>query len=277
MITFVPVGGLANRMRAVLAAIALAQDTQSRLHIIWYRDWALKCRFDQLFQPLNLPGVTLKEATIVDLILRDRPRRRNFHLPKIFQTLKYDARIYEKDSTRLKREGFDFKQWTVGKKNCYIASWVHFHSTPNTESYKLFVPQPELLLQIEEIAEKFTPATIGIHIRRTDNAISIDQSPTEQFIQRMNEEIEKNPETTFYLATDSQEDKSLLQQIFGERVITSTKKVERNNPLGIQHAVVELYLLSRTSHILGSFQSSYSEAAAYIGNIKCEMIQKQQR
>lgn len=40
-ITFVPVGGLANRMRAVASAVMLAGKTKSELSIIWFRDWAL--------------------------------------------------------------------------------------------------------------------------------------------------------------------------------------------------------------------------------------------
>ena len=34
-ITFVPVGGLANRMRAVASAVMLAGKTKSELSIIW--------------------------------------------------------------------------------------------------------------------------------------------------------------------------------------------------------------------------------------------------
>lgn len=38
MITLVPVGGLANRMKAIDAAIALAQKVSTELRIIWYKD-----------------------------------------------------------------------------------------------------------------------------------------------------------------------------------------------------------------------------------------------
>jgi len=49
---------------------------------------------------------------------------------------------------------------------------------------------------------------------------------------------------------------------------------ERNSLQGMQDALVELYTLSRTSRIIGSMQSSYSETAAQIGRIQCEFINK---
>ena len=48
-ITFVPVGGLANRMRAVASAVTLAAKSDSDLSIVWFQDWALNAPFSQLF------------------------------------------------------------------------------------------------------------------------------------------------------------------------------------------------------------------------------------
>lgn len=44
-ITFVPVGGLANRMRAVASAVTLAAKSDSDLSIVWFQDWALNAPF----------------------------------------------------------------------------------------------------------------------------------------------------------------------------------------------------------------------------------------
>jgi hypothetical protein len=43
----------------------------------------------------------------------------------------------------------------------------------------------------------------------------------------------------------------------------------------MQDALVELYTLSRTSLILGSSHSTFSDTAAAIGDIQCEIIKKQ--
>ena len=52
-ITFVPVGGLANRMRAVASAVTLAAKSDSDLSIVWFQDWALNAPFSQLFKPVD--------------------------------------------------------------------------------------------------------------------------------------------------------------------------------------------------------------------------------
>ena len=70
-LTFVPAGGMGNRMKALSAAITLARQCHSRAEIIWFGDGGLGCRFDQLFLPLDEPDATLREATLTDLLLHD--------------------------------------------------------------------------------------------------------------------------------------------------------------------------------------------------------------
>lgn len=81
-ILLVPVGGLANRMKAIDSAIKLSRKTNSELHIIWFKDRGLNCRFDQLFEPIDLPNVKITEATWSDYLLYDRPpAEKYFHSP----------------------------------------------------------------------------------------------------------------------------------------------------------------------------------------------------
>lgn len=84
-ITFVPVGGLANRMRAVASAVMLAGKTKSELSIIWFRDWALNAPFYQLFKPVDREVACLRDASRLDYALLDRPRSKNFHFPLCFR------------------------------------------------------------------------------------------------------------------------------------------------------------------------------------------------
>ena len=60
-ILLVPVGGLANRMKAIDSAIKLSRKANSELHIIWFKDRGLNCRFDQLFEPIDLPNVKITD------------------------------------------------------------------------------------------------------------------------------------------------------------------------------------------------------------------------
>ena len=63
MMTFIPVGGLANRMRSIHSAISLCEN--DKMQIYWFKDQGLNCRFEHIFKPIPLPYVTLKEASIV--------------------------------------------------------------------------------------------------------------------------------------------------------------------------------------------------------------------
>ena len=89
MITFIPAGGLGNRMKSMAAAIKLAQATQTNLDIIWFQDWGLGCKFCELFLPLQVPNVKLREANWFDKLTRDIPRRRNLYIPKLFEQWQY--------------------------------------------------------------------------------------------------------------------------------------------------------------------------------------------
>ena len=76
-----------------------------------------------------------------------------------------------------------------------------------------------------------------------------------------------HPEVAFYVATDSEEDKTRLKEQFKERIITSPYKADRSTSEGIIEAITEMYALKSTQKIYGSYRSSYSILAADLSNI----------
>lgn len=264
MITLIPIGGLCNRMRAISAAIALADRCATdQLRIIWFRDWGLNCRFQDLFYPIPLPNVQVKEATWKDVLLYDRPRKKNVYLPWIFQHILFDACLYEKTTWNPE---YDYKKWKEEHNNCYLASYGQFYPS-NRSLGTIFKPLATIMQRIENNTNSFTQHTIGVHIRRSDHQLAKIKSPLSAFIQMMDKEIEKDKNTVFYLASDSEEDKKILQEHYRNRILTSVNKVRRDNLDGIQDAIVDLYTLSNTKKILGSYASSFSEIAAQIKSI----------
>jgi len=114
---------------------------------------------------------------------------------------------------------------------------------------------------------------VGVHVRRTDNSISIKHSPLSGFIKYMNNEIHKNNKTTFFLATDSQEVEENLKAIFPGRIHLYPKRsFDRNSPEAIKDALVDLICLSSTHKIIGSYWSSFSSAAASLGDIPITVV-----
>jgi hypothetical protein len=116
--------------------------------------------------------------------------------------------------------------------------------------------------------------TIGVHLRRTDNARAREVSPTELFVTAIEQEIELNPAARFFIATDEPEEEALLQQRFGDRLIVHPKRSRRrDDPAAIRDAVVDLYCLAACRRIYGSYWSSFSETAQQLGSAELRILQ----
>jgi hypothetical protein len=74
------------------------------------------------------------------------------------------------------------------------------------------------------------------------------------------------------LATDDAQEEKLLKNRYGSRIITHQKVLDRSSLQGIKDAMVDLYTLSATDAIWGSYWSSFSDMAATIGNKKKEVV-----
>lgn len=273
-ITLIPAGGLGNRMKAIAAGLQLADSCGSRLHVSWFQDWGLGCRYNQLFLPIARANVSVAEATFADACLIDRPRRRNLYLPLLPQWLMFDRRMDELQTTKGMTSGFDFAAWAANRK-VWMASNVYFMAAePPMAAFDIFRPIPTLQTRIDSAAEAIGANAVGVHIRRTDNDRAIAISPTEAFVARMRAEA---ADTHFYVATDDEEVKTMLRKEFPQRVHTLPRKAERGSLQGMEDALVELYTLSRCRRILGSACSTYSMTAASIGRIPLEVVERREK
>lgn len=269
-LTLVPIGGLGNRIFALASAIAYCSRQHCRLKVVWFRDWGMGAKFKDLFElGGGLDFVEITDAAWRDYIF-DRPRKRNLWLPWLYQRLAFDTRLYEKviyrDGTGMMMKRME------DSKNPYLVFWAEL---PGVD-YKLDALRLRDGLR-EKVAERvrgFSGHTVGVHIRRTDNTRSIANSPLPLFVERMKKEMELFPDTVFYVASDSMQEKRRLEEYFGGRVLTVWKETDRSSRQGIEDALVELYSLAATQRIFGSAGSSYSILASKIGNIPLEIITK---
>ena len=260
---FVPSGGLANRMRAMASAWQLAVHTGVKVETVWFCDWALNAPFHSIFEPIENAEMVAREAKAWEQLTLDRPRKRNFRIPLLYQQLRFAQRIDEWQVTPLKNKGFDFNKWAAGK-NSYMSCYQDFGHVPNSVYKHLFHPVGPILDEIQGYHEQFSAHTIGMHIRRTDNKESIERSPLSLFIDAAQREIDLHDDTRIFLATDDEGTKTALKAEFGNRIITSSKPAARNSIAGIRGGVAELWMLASTSTIYGSAGSSYSVMASKI-------------
>ena len=272
-ICLVPVGGLANRFRAIASTAVIAAEAGSRLEVFWFLDWALHAPFNAFFEPICEDGVTMHEASFLQQWLMDRPRQKNLYLPRLFQRFQFKTCIYENQIATLREQSGYFVQ-KAKQGNLYIASFNPLTPYPSSLLRKLFRPLPSIQQEIALRCHDLVGYCIGVHVRRTDHVTSIANSPDELFFEAIDRERALHGEVTIYLATDSEMVKQSFKQRYGNSVHYSSAKVDRNSVPGIREAIVEMMVLSKMQKIYGSFGSSFSELAAQFGDIPLIVLKK---
>jgi hypothetical protein len=266
MIKIVPLGGLCNRMRSMDSAIQLVNKLSDKLEVYWIKDSEMSQSFSDLFNPIALNNVSIRELDSTPILLQ-KGNVRNLFVPTLINNML--SRPYFDESSTDKLRAFDFAMLEPNRQ-AIIRSFSRFYSTAGT--YELFVPNDDVFHNIEARSSVFDQFTIGVHIRRTDNLKSTNNSPNNLFVEAMKAEIVEEPLTNFYLATDCDKTKLFFFDIFGSKIVHSPKTATRDSLDGIREAMVELYSLSRTKKIFGSYWSSFSSTASDIGKIEGKVV-----
>lgn len=274
--TLVPIGGLGNRIYAICSAIVYCRQNNKNLEIIWFKDHGCNCPVKELFS-INpeIKNVTLRDATFFDLILRDNPRRRNLWIPSFFQRFMYDRRIYSKEACDVIsfQKKPDFGNLDVFN-HIFMVNHYKFWELPTM--WDAVLVNEQIKNKVKKALNVIdTKRIVGIHIRRTDNNFSIEHSPIELFIDKINEEIAlAEGDVTFYLASDSFEVKTQIKDLFGDKIVTAVEDVNRRTKQGIIDAFIELNILSKTDKIYATYNSSFSELAHFIGKTDFNVLKK---
>lgn len=261
MIIVKPNGGLGNRMRVINSAICLAEkNDHPAVKVLWKKDPGMNASIADIFKPIN------DISTIENKLLMTC----YFYAPKLIGSYQY----YDDDSVIAKQ--FNDEYWNRNHYNVVLNTCFDFYElNSQTNFYHIFQPAENLQQRINEVCATWQDDVIGVHIRRTDNVPASCNSKTSDFIGRMEQELVINSNIKFYLSTDDPETEKSLQLRFGDRVrMMGNKNLNRNIKSGIEDAVIDMYCLSRTNLILGSYSSSFSAVASAIGKIPLEIVTK---
>jgi len=259
MFVFIPQGGLCNRMRSLDSAIAISKAAGIKLNVEWYLDPNLMSdRLENLFEiPPEINKITTKNYM-------GRLGKLQKTIQKRLNKLKYKHCLYEKDLAAFINGGGDLVDLAKSGSLC-IASCKNFYvSIPKFENFK---PKPVILDEVQAVFGE-NDNVIGVHIRRDDHLEAIRRSPIALFESTMNEEIKKSAGVKFFLATDSTETQKHMINLYGDRIIMYQKtSLNRDDVAAIRDAMIDLYALSRSRKIIGSYGSSFSDVAAQINQI----------
>jgi hypothetical protein len=269
MIYIEPTGGLANRIRVIANGIWLKKKLNTSLFIIWNENDELYCPFDLLFEPID------------DFIIVEKKKQYNYLVRSNQLTAVAKMKAKVKNFALgidyfIRDEDFpNINVYEIAKKHDRIYMQICQRFTESLAEFKLFKPIPLINEKIKGLFKNFNSNNIiGIQIRGTDHELSKVNSPAELFIKRMEQLIFEDKEVLFFLATDEASIENELKEVFGNRIISYKKELSRQTVNGMQDAVADLFALSNTQLILGSYWSSFSEVAAWIGDKKLEVIKK---
>jgi hypothetical protein len=287
-------------MRTIDSAITLSGTIKRNLHVVWVKNTLLNSSFYKLFNriegltliessnqivpgfrfnwyPKNNPG---NKASVSNLINRGlwKFHQINWNIKgSLFydELLEISNKQFNSTVNGAEQESYDtifsrIKETLHDDHAYYIASC--WRLVPDNEFYSRFKPVAELQDKIDALSSSFSN-TIGLHIRRTDHKEAIANSGIEKFVVLIGKHISNNSNASFFLATDDAQTEAYLKSKFGERIISRKKTYSRNDEKGIQDALIDLYCLSRTKKIYGSFRSSFSQVAADISRIPVETVQ----
>jgi len=263
-IRFVPLGGLCNRMRAMASGIYIAKKLNCPISVYWNKNSECFADFTELFQPVSTDNVSVKPYYRSDFYL-DLDRKRNLYIPGIIRRFIFDKQIVgggeSMDDCKIENlQGriYMISGYSVAK--CFSLA-------------DLFVPTMEIQEKINGLKAQYSENVYGVHIRRTDNKQSIQKNEVEDYLRFMDQKIETCPDVKFFLATDSVEVKQLMINRYGDGIVFHDATLERNSVQGMKDAVVDLWCLSLTKGIIGSYYSSYSDIAAELGNIELKILE----
>ncbi|MFA6055185.1 MAG: hypothetical protein WC769_07430 [Thermodesulfovibrionales bacterium] len=265
-----PKNGLANRLRALASAGILAECTGRNLFANWIPSKECNVEWNELFlnqlesHPLPLSsfevGINLYDDSVIPMSwYRDIPRL------------------------------------SVCDESCLVAVHTCRNFQPeemtnegNEKAKSLFYrnlrPVDAVRKAISDIQKRYFDGrdVIGVHIRRKDHLTFLKKDhrlvcPTKLFVEAMENILHANPETKFFLATDDQREEKHIRRLFPDKIIVYEKEgFGRNTTKGIQDALVDWVLLSKTSRIIASYASSFSQEAGVVNRIKTDVILREE-
>jgi hypothetical protein len=246
-------GGLCNRLKRLVSFLRMKAylEQEGDLLLYWPINYECNCRFADLF------AYNVKEANLTQGPSDDRmwrlwllPNEVPIGFAKAFpSTLGQDIDFeYERIPTSIRKD------------------YMHYINK--------LIPSKNIQNIINNNTERIGQNTLGVHVRRRDFLIDpLRNSGTDRkFFQCIDRYCDDCIETMIFLATDCPETQQRFLKRYGNRLITYSKSsYDRYNTKGIHDATVDLFLLAKSEHIIGSYLSTFTEMAWWLGQCKAKV------
>ncbi len=260
MIWVMPEGGLCNRLRVVASSVLLAQATGQGLGVHWLQTRDFNARFDALFDTTQLP-FELREGCARSVAAKAWSRSHEWRARLRGAVVLLHAQT--------EPGVFDMAEQArrIGGRDVYIRT--NSRLGWRRGMFDIFKPGAPARAQLTPLLPRLS-SSVGVHIRGTDNVRATAESTLERFTALMQTELAARPDSQFFVATDEPAALGQLQRTFGSRVWEHPKRAyDRDDPVAIVDALVDLYALAHTRKLIGSYWSSFTDTAADIRGIDC--------
>lgn len=247
--------GLGNRMKCMVSTIKKAQEQEKMPLLYWPVNDRCGCTYDDLFK--HKPFARELDEEELDKL------KSNVDGLEINKTWTFTSRDEEPLN-------FKFNKLTQKQRDEFV------------DYFKEFEPTQEIEDVIDVIYYKYSEDlaagnVIGVHIRKGDYNVSFDGrqhiSTEKGFIFKMYDLLELNPDYKFLLCTEDKETEEKFEKLFGkDKIIYFHKRARgRGDVAAMKEALIDLYLLSKCDILLGTFLSTFSEVAWWIGGCKANV------
>ena len=257
-------------MRVIAATVDLAEKYGTSVTCLWESNSELGADFLDLFKEPKRFNISSKnEGKLLSSYKTSAVKR---IIAKFWNSLRgLDYYFSAENVDRIVTESgvYDFRLFfqkieplVAAKKNiCFVSG----NYLADLKDVSMFEPKDEIMMRINEYACKFNEHTYGLHIRRTDNRWAIEHSPISMFCEVIEKKLKDEPDAKFYLSTDDPETVEFLKTKYENFLIIRPKHYGRENIEAMEDAVIDMWILSKTKSIFGSYFSSFSEMAALLG------------
>ncbi|MBS3084323.1 hypothetical protein J4411_00210 [Candidatus Pacearchaeota archaeon] len=249
-------GGLSNRVKCLLSCMKISEETGRKLILYWPKDSACNSRFRDLFEN-EISEISKGE-------LRFLIKKERVSINKIL-----DKKFALMDDTTLK----SFSEKNISLMFEKIPPRVQKEITSYLKKLKI---KKEIIFSSQTFLKKIKGKFVGVHIRKGDflrskNGLE-EISPDKLFVEEMKVEVSKNPKIKFVISTEDKKTEEEFKKIFGERIFSYPKTTERReDSRAVREAFIEMLILSKASKIIGTYGSTFSEVAWFLGNCKSKV------
>lgn len=120
----------------------------------------------------------------------------------------------------------------------------------------------------DKVAKNLDPGYISVQVRAhptLTHKTTLEKSPVSWFINRMQEIRDQNPGAQFFLSSDTEEARAEIAARFPD-IVSVTKTGEYNSREALIQSTADLVMLSRSSHILAPYYSTFAQLGWIMGN-----------